>query len=140
MKPVNERCVAVKQRQECFIHHGMPTHEHVTTAEIESGFVSKDDPGSIPLQSIFFVRDATPKGCVNGRGSGAVHVMGAVIANFLQPRAFVWFEKTQGTPVKALTVPGWWPMKLLAVRAHFLRCGCRLDDLSFEGVLSLVFV
>ncbi|GFV17041.1 uncharacterized protein TNCV_655941 [Trichonephila clavipes] len=68
-------------------------------------------------------------------------------------------EKTQGPLMKVLPVPGWRPMKQLAVRVHFLRCGGLLDDFpnepkrtingkrddpvtdwSEEGVLSLVFV
>ncbi|GFT95291.1 hypothetical protein TNCV_3325941 [Trichonephila clavipes] len=45
-----------------------------------------------------------------------------------------------GDPSEVLSVPGWWPMKHLAVRVHFLRCGGLLDDWSVEGILSLVFV
>ncbi|GFW53476.1 uncharacterized protein TNCV_3928541 [Trichonephila clavipes] len=71
--------------------------------------------------------------------SRAAHVIGAAIPNVLQPGAFVWFEKTQVLLVKEVPVPGWWPMKQLAVRVHFLRCGSLLDDWSVEGVLSLVF-
>ncbi|GFV53599.1 hypothetical protein TNCV_436501 [Trichonephila clavipes] len=48
-------------------------------------------------------------------------------------------RENKGPLVKVLPVPGWWPMKLLAVRVHFLRCGCLLNDLSVECVLSLVF-
>ncbi|GFX06418.1 uncharacterized protein TNCV_2939461 [Trichonephila clavipes] len=44
-----------------------------------------------------------------------------------------------GTLGKVLSMPGWRPMKHLAVRMHFLRCG-GLDDWSVEGVLSFVFV
>ncbi|GFX24895.1 e3 ubiquitin-protein ligase RNF13 [Trichonephila clavipes] len=95
---------------------------------------------SIPLQSCFLVRGITPNGGVDRWASRAEHVMGAVIPNVLQPGAFVWFEKTQGPLVKALPVPGGRPMKQLAVRVHFLRCGGLLDDWSVEGVLSLVFV
>ncbi|GFW53463.1 e3 ubiquitin-protein ligase RNF13 [Trichonephila clavipes] len=72
--------------------------------------------------------------------SMAAHVMDTVISNVLQPGAFVWFKKTQVTLVKVLPVPGWRPMKQLAVRAHFLRCDGLLDDWSVEGVLSLVIV
>ncbi|GFV63936.1 uncharacterized protein TNCV_12181 [Trichonephila clavipes] len=35
-----------------------------------------------------------------------------------------------GPLVKVLAVPGWRPMKQLAVRVHFLRCGGLLDDWS----------
>ncbi|GFT72518.1 uncharacterized protein TNCV_973841 [Trichonephila clavipes] len=49
-------------------------------------------------------------------------------------------EDTEPPPVKVLPVPGWQPMKQLAVRVYFLRCGGLLDDWSVEGVLSLVFV
>ncbi|PRD29106.1 UNVERIFIED_CONTAM: hypothetical protein NCL1_30387 [Trichonephila clavipes] len=66
--------------------------------------------------------------------------MGPAIPNVLQPGAFVWFEGTQGLLMKVLPVPGWWSMKQLAVRVHFLRCGDLLDDWSVEGVLKLVFV
>ena len=66
--------------------------------------------------------------------------MEAAIPNVLQSGAFVWFKKTQGPLVKVLPVPGRRPMKQLAVRVHFLRCGGLLDDWSVEGVLSLVFV
>ncbi|GFW08164.1 uncharacterized protein TNCV_2979311 [Trichonephila clavipes] len=66
--------------------------------------------------------------------------MGAVIPNILQPGAFVWFEKTQGPLMKVLPMHGWWPMKQLAVRVHFLRWNSLLDDWSVEGVLSLVFI
>ncbi|GFS62573.1 uncharacterized protein TNCV_1263261 [Trichonephila clavipes] len=45
-----------------------------------------------------------------------------------------------GALVKVLPVPGWRPMKQLAIRVHFLRCHGLLDDWSVEGVLSLVFV
>ncbi|GFW00064.1 uncharacterized protein TNCV_3568541 [Trichonephila clavipes] len=97
-------------------------------------------PGFIPLQSSFFVRGTTPNGGIDGWASRAAHVMGAKIPNVLQPGAFVRFEKTQGPIVKVLPVPGWRPMKQLAVRVHFLRCGGLLDDWSVEGVLSLVFM
>ncbi|GFU80365.1 hypothetical protein TNCV_3521391 [Trichonephila clavipes] len=45
-----------------------------------------------------------------------------------------------GAPSEGLPVPGWRPMKQLAVRVHFLRCVGLLIDWSVEGVLSLVFV
>ncbi|GFS81086.1 e3 ubiquitin-protein ligase RNF13 [Trichonephila clavipes] len=64
---------------------------------------------------------------IGGR-QGAAHVMGATIPNVLQPSASIWFEKTQGPLMKVLPVPGWRPMKQLAVRVHFLRCGGLLDD------------
>ncbi|GFX52847.1 e3 ubiquitin-protein ligase RNF13 [Trichonephila clavipes] len=63
-----------------------------------------------------------------------------MIPNNFQSGAFVWFEKTQGSLVKVLPVPGWRPLKQLAIRVHFLRCGGLLDDWSVEGVMSLVFV
>ncbi|GFT67301.1 e3 ubiquitin-protein ligase RNF13 [Trichonephila clavipes] len=69
------------------------------------------------------VKNSTPKGHRNPKCSSA----------------FVSFEKTQGPLVKVLLVPGWRPMKQLAVRVHFLRCGGLLDDWFVEGVLSLVF-
>ncbi|GFU88420.1 uncharacterized protein TNCV_3353601 [Trichonephila clavipes] len=107
-----ERCVAVKQRR----------------------------PASIPLQSSFFVRGTTRNGGIDGWASRAEHVMGAAIPNVLQPDVFVWFEKTQGPLMKVLPLPRWQPMKQLAVRVHFLRCGGLFDDWCVEGVLSLVFV
>ncbi|GFY09457.1 e3 ubiquitin-protein ligase RNF13 [Trichonephila clavipes] len=95
---------------------------------------------SIPLQYSFLGHTSTPNGGVDGRASRAAHVMGAAIPNVLQPFAFVWLEKTQEPLVKVLPVPGWRPMKQLALRVHFLRCGGLLDDWSVEGVLSLIFV
>ncbi|GFU75634.1 uncharacterized protein TNCV_2863481 [Trichonephila clavipes] len=62
--------------------------------------------------------------------------MGTTIPNVLQSGVFVWFEKTQGPLVKVLPVPGWRPMKQLAERVRFLRCGRFLDDCSIECVLS----
>ncbi|GFW66607.1 e3 ubiquitin-protein ligase RNF13 [Trichonephila clavipes] len=94
---------------------------------------------SILLQSSFLVRGTTPNGGVDGWASRAAHVMGAAIPNVRQPGAFVWFEKTQWPLMKVLPVYGWGPMKQLAVRVHFLRCGGLLDDWSVEGILSLVF-
>ncbi|GFS62986.1 uncharacterized protein TNCV_2054541 [Trichonephila clavipes] len=44
-----------------------------------------------------------------------------------------------GTLVKMLPVPGWWSMKQLVARMHFLRYGV-LDSWSVEGILSLVFM
>ncbi|GFW10728.1 uncharacterized protein TNCV_4918471 [Trichonephila clavipes] len=66
--------------------------------------------------------------------------MCAVIPNVIQPGAFVWFQKTQRPLMKVIPVPGWRPMKQLAVRLHFLRCGCLLVDWSEEGILSPVFM
>ncbi|GFX50176.1 uncharacterized protein TNCV_2781981 [Trichonephila clavipes] len=45
-----------------------------------------------------------------------------------------------GAPVKVLPVPGWRPMKLLALRVHFVRCGGLFNNWFFDCVLSLVFV
>ncbi|GFV30321.1 uncharacterized protein TNCV_97961 [Trichonephila clavipes] len=42
--------------------------------------------------------------------------------------------------MKVLHLPRWRPMKQLAVRVHFFRCGGLLDDWSVANVLSLVFV
>ncbi|GFW79337.1 e3 ubiquitin-protein ligase RNF13 [Trichonephila clavipes] len=91
-------------------------------------------------RSSFLVRGTTPNGGIDGWVSRAAHVIGTTIPNVLRPGAFVGFEDTQGLIMKVLPVPGWWPMKQLAVRVHFLRCGGLLDDWSVEGVLSLVFV
>ncbi|GFU87120.1 uncharacterized protein TNCV_430241 [Trichonephila clavipes] len=60
--------------------------------------------------------------------------------NVLQPGTFVWFEKTQWSLMKVLPVPGWWPMKQLAVRVYFLRYGSLLNNWSSESALILVFV
>ncbi|GFX85723.1 e3 ubiquitin-protein ligase RNF13 [Trichonephila clavipes] len=70
----------------------------------------------------------------------AAHVMGAAIQIVLQPGTFVRIEKTLGLLVKVLPVPGWRTMKKLAVRVHLLRSGSLLDDLSVDGILSLVFM
>ncbi|GFX17178.1 uncharacterized protein TNCV_2857011 [Trichonephila clavipes] len=75
---------------------------------------------------------------MDGSSSRAAHVIGAAIPNVLQPGAFIWFEKTQRPLVKVLRVPGWRPMKQLAVHVHFARYDGLLDDWSVEGVLSLV--
>ncbi|GFW74609.1 uncharacterized protein TNCV_961841 [Trichonephila clavipes] len=83
-------------------------------------------------------RCTTPNGGIDGWASRATHIMGPAIPNVLQPGTFVWFEKTQGPLMKVL--PGWRPMKQLAVRVHFLRCGVLLDDWSVKVLLSLVFV
>ncbi|GFY05398.1 uncharacterized protein TNCV_960941 [Trichonephila clavipes] len=117
------------------------TNTIVTTADIESGFVAKDDLVPFrcsPVSSC--VAPLTPNGGVDGWASRAAHVMGAAIPNVLKPGAFVWFKKRQGPLVKVLTVPGWRPMKQLAVHLHFLRCGGLLDDWSVKGVMNLVFV
>ncbi|GFX47122.1 uncharacterized protein TNCV_2746991 [Trichonephila clavipes] len=66
--------------------------------------------------------------------------MEAAIPNVFQPGALVWFAKTQAPLVKVLPVPEWRPIKQLAVRVHFSRCGSLLDDWSVECVLSLVFM
>ncbi|GFT71971.1 hypothetical protein TNCV_2516081 [Trichonephila clavipes] len=47
--------------------------------------------------------------------------MGTAIPNVLQTGAIVWFENTQGPLEKVQSVPGWRPMKQLAVCVHFLR-------------------
>ncbi|GFX90724.1 uncharacterized protein TNCV_3730451 [Trichonephila clavipes] len=76
----------------------------------------------------FLVRGTTPKGGVDGWASRTAHETGYVIPNVLQPGALVWVEKTQRPLVKVLPVPGWRPMKQLAVRMHFIRFGSLLDD------------
>ncbi|GFX72475.1 e3 ubiquitin-protein ligase RNF13 [Trichonephila clavipes] len=81
-----------------------------------------------------------PNGDVDGWTSRATHVMDAAIPNFLQPGTFVWFEKIQGSLMKVLLVPGWRPLKQLAVCVYFLRCGDLLDYWSVEGVMILFFV
>ncbi|GFW48071.1 uncharacterized protein TNCV_2402581 [Trichonephila clavipes] len=86
------------------------------------------------------MRGITPNVGYNGWSSSAAYVMGTAIPNVLQPGTFVWFEKLQEQRVKVLPVFGWRPMKQLAVRVHFLRCGGMLDGWSVEGVLSVVFV
>ncbi|GFV54630.1 uncharacterized protein TNCV_3578831 [Trichonephila clavipes] len=91
--------------------------------------------------SNFLVRGTTPNGGVEGWvASSADHAMYAMIPNVLEPGAIVWFEKTQGPLMKVLHVPGWRPMKQLAVLVHFLRLDGLLNDWSVESVLSLVFV
>ncbi|GFV72422.1 uncharacterized protein TNCV_638841 [Trichonephila clavipes] len=65
--------------------------------------------------------------------------MGATIPNDLHPGAVIWFEETQVLLVKVQHVPGWRPMKQLAVCVHFLQCGGLLGNWSVKGVLSLVF-
>ncbi|GFX66087.1 e3 ubiquitin-protein ligase RNF13 [Trichonephila clavipes] len=82
----------------------------------------------------------SPDGVIDGWASRSAHVMSAAIPNVLQPDAFVWFEKTQGSLMKVLPEPGWWSMKQLAVLVHLLRSGGLLDDWSLKNVLSLFFV
>ncbi|GFV57624.1 hypothetical protein TNCV_2705691 [Trichonephila clavipes] len=67
----------------------------VITAEIESGFVTKDD--MVPFR-----------------------------CSRVAPR--------HRPLLKVLPVPGWRPMKQLAARVHFLRCGGLLDDWCVECV------
>ncbi|GFV78068.1 uncharacterized protein TNCV_2221 [Trichonephila clavipes] len=98
------------------------TNTIVITAEFESGFVAKDD-GSISLLSSFLVRGTTPNGGFGGWTSRAAYVIGTTIPNILQQGDFICFEKTQGALVKVLPVPGWRPLKQLAVRVHFFRFG-----------------
>ncbi|GFW74519.1 uncharacterized protein TNCV_2414181 [Trichonephila clavipes] len=91
----------------------------VFTAETESGFASLKT-NETPLHFSFLVRGTTPNGDINEWASRVAHVMGSAIANVFQLGVFVWFEKTQGPLLKVPPVPGWRPMKQLAVRVHFL--------------------
>ncbi|GFV97928.1 e3 ubiquitin-protein ligase RNF13 [Trichonephila clavipes] len=121
-------CRCKVDRIEAFTTGSPHTNTIVITVEIESGFVAKDD--LVPFKYSPVSSCAAPLQTEASMGSrqGQHTVMGAAIPNDLQPGAFVWFEKTQGLPVKVLPVPGWRPMKQLAVRGHFLRCGGLLDD------------
>ncbi|GFV39994.1 uncharacterized protein TNCV_4412251 [Trichonephila clavipes] len=112
----------------------------VITAEIESGFVTKGDLVPFRCSPISSCVAPTLNRGVDGWASRTAHEMGAVIPNVLQPDAFLWFKKTQGALGKVLPVPGWRPMKQLAVHVHFLRCGGLLVDWSVEGIMRLVFV
>ncbi|GFX89202.1 uncharacterized protein TNCV_20981 [Trichonephila clavipes] len=114
------------------------TNTTVITAKFESGFVTKDD--LVPFHCSPVSSGAAQLQTDVRWVSRVAHAMGAAIPNVLQPSAFVWFEKTQRTLVKALSVSGWRPMKQLAVRVHFVRCSGLFNDWSVEGVLSLVFV
>ncbi|GFW93060.1 uncharacterized protein TNCV_3888011 [Trichonephila clavipes] len=124
----------IKGRIEAFTTGFPHTNTIAITAEIESGFVTKED--RVSFRCSFLMRSTTPNGGVDGWASRTAHVMGAAIPNVLQSDAFVWFEKTQGALVMALQAPGGQSMKQLAVRVHFLRCGGLLDDWSVEGVLA----
>ncbi|GFU01063.1 e3 ubiquitin-protein ligase RNF13 [Trichonephila clavipes] len=64
------------------------------------------------------VHGTTPNRGVDVWASRAAHVMGASIPNVFQQGAFVWFERTQGPLMKVLPVPGWRPIKQLALRVH----------------------
>ncbi|GFS79702.1 uncharacterized protein TNCV_4241511 [Trichonephila clavipes] len=108
------------------------TNSIVTTAEIESGFVDKDD--LVPFRCTPVSSCVAP---LQTEALKAAHAMGAKIPNVLQPGTSVWFEELL---VKVISVPGWRPMKQLDVRVHFFRCGGLLDDWSVKGVLSLVFM
>ncbi|GFX82748.1 hypothetical protein TNCV_1194231 [Trichonephila clavipes] len=72
-------------------------HTIVITAEIESGFIVKDD--LVPLR-------CSPVPTHSNRRGRWVEVMGVAIPNVFQPGAFIWFEKTLGPLVKMLPVPG----------------------------------
>ncbi|GFY19842.1 uncharacterized protein TNCV_2145351 [Trichonephila clavipes] len=137
---LGERCIALKQRQDSGVYHEVQhTNTIVISAEIESGFVAKDDLVSFrgsPVSSWVPI----PNGGIDRWVSSTANVMYAVNPNSLQPGAILRFEKTQGTLLKVLPVPEWWPTKQVAIRMHFSRCGDLLDDWSVEDVLSLVFV
>ncbi|GFS89122.1 uncharacterized protein TNCV_1258731 [Trichonephila clavipes] len=81
----------------------------------KKGFVAKEDLVPFRCNPV-----SSCAATLQTDASSVAHVMGTAIPNILQPGAFVWFEKTQGLQVKVLPVPGWWPMKQLAVHVHFL--------------------
>ncbi|GFV53205.1 hypothetical protein TNCV_1065641 [Trichonephila clavipes] len=93
-------------------------------AEIESGFVAKDDlvPFCCSLVSS------------SKRRCRWVGVKGSTLNRRRDPKCpsarclRMVQEHTGGPSEKVLPVPGWRPMKQLAVRMHFLRCGGLLDD------------
>ncbi|GFV76400.1 uncharacterized protein TNCV_4546241 [Trichonephila clavipes] len=135
-----ERCATVnKRRIEAFTTGSSYTDTMIITAEIESGFIVKEDL-VLFRQFTLLLRGTTPNGGVDGQASRATQVMSTTIPNVLQRGAFVGFEKTQGPLMNELHVPEWRPMKQLAVHVHFLQCGGLLNDLSVKGVLILDFV
>ncbi|GFW76336.1 uncharacterized protein TNCV_1581151 [Trichonephila clavipes] len=79
-------------------HTITPPVEVVCRCKSKAGL--RRSPASIPQQSSFLMRGTTSNGGIDGWVSREAHLMGAAIPNVLQPGAFVWFEKTQGPPVK----------------------------------------
>ncbi|GFS64867.1 hypothetical protein TNCV_2000781 [Trichonephila clavipes] len=88
------------------------------TAEIESGFIAKDD--LVPFRCSLKPLHSTP---LQTDASMAAHVMSTAISIFLQLGALLWFEKTRRPLMKVLPVSRSRPMKQLAVSMHLLRCG-----------------
>ncbi|GFU00245.1 uncharacterized protein TNCV_802041 [Trichonephila clavipes] len=124
---------------EAFTTGSLHTNKIAITTEIESGFVAKDNLVPFCYSRVSLCAAPLQTEASIGWASKAVHVMDAVIPN-VQPDAFVWFENTQWPLVTVRPVPGWRPMKQLAVHVPFLRCGGLLDDWSVEGVVILVFM
>ncbi|GFY04271.1 e3 ubiquitin-protein ligase RNF13 [Trichonephila clavipes] len=118
---------------------GLLSNTIVITAEMESGFIAKYDLVTFRGSPVFSCTAPLQMEASIG-GCQGPHLMGPAIPNVLPPGAFVWFEKTQGLLMKVLNVPGWLPIKQLAVRVHFLRCSGLLDDWSVEDIRSRVFV
>ncbi|GFX00046.1 uncharacterized protein TNCV_3080421 [Trichonephila clavipes] len=92
---------------EAFTDGSPHTKTIVIIAEIESGFVSKDNLVPFRCSPSFLIRGTTPNGGVDVWELRAADVIGAAIPNVFQPGAFVWFEKTQGYLVKKI-----WKKKL----------------------------
>ncbi|GFX48077.1 uncharacterized protein TNCV_4114121 [Trichonephila clavipes] len=82
------------------------TNTIVITAEIESGFVAKDDLVPFRYSPVF-----------------------SCVAPF---QTEVSIEDT-GAPNEGATYAGWTLMKQLAVRVHFLRCGILLSTVFYRG-------
>ncbi|GFW65396.1 uncharacterized protein TNCV_396621 [Trichonephila clavipes] len=111
----------------------------VITTEIESGFIAKDD------LILFHCTVQFPRAWHHSKQRRRwVGVKNSTRNGLRDPkcpsaRRYRMVREDTGFLVKVLPVPGWWSMKQLPVRTHFLRCG-GLRDWSVEGILSLVFV
>ncbi|GFT87487.1 hypothetical protein TNCV_2395891 [Trichonephila clavipes] len=90
--------------------------------------------------SSFLVHGTTPNGGVDGRAEKGNTRNGRHYPKCSSARRLRMVREDTEPLVKFLPVPGWRPMKQLAVRVHFLLCGGLLDDWSVEGVMSLDFV
>ncbi|GFU41953.1 hypothetical protein TNCV_361011 [Trichonephila clavipes] len=94
------------------------TNTIVITAEIESGFVTKDDLAPFRCSPVSSCADTTLNGGVDGLASRAAHRNGRRDPQCPSARRFrIIRGRHRGLlKVVALSVPGWWPMKQLVVR------------------------
>ncbi|GFW58992.1 hypothetical protein TNCV_2830981 [Trichonephila clavipes] len=110
---------------------------HTTTPAVGTVCRCKANAGlrRSPRGSSYLVLGTTPNGGVKGSTRN-----GHCDCKCPSARHLCIVRDDTGPLVKELPFSGWWPMNLLAVRVHFLRCSGLLYDWSVKGVLSLVFV